>query len=78
MYRNEYPRPNIVRQQWLSLNGKWQFAFDDNNVGLSEKWYVNGKFPLTINVPFAFQTSLSGINDQSFYDYVWFRRTFKV
>ena len=78
MFRNEYPRPSLVRKNWQSLNGVWEFAFDDNNVGLKEKWFEKGKFPLQINVPFAFQTPLSGINDQSFHDYVWYRRTFKV
>ncbi|OQA78395.1 MAG: Evolved beta-galactosidase subunit alpha [Tenericutes bacterium ADurb.Bin239] len=78
MYRSEYPRPSLVRAHWQNLNGLWDFAFDDKNVGLTEKWLEKGKFPLKINVPFAFQTPLSGINDQSFHDYVWYRRTFKV
>ena len=29
--RNEYPRPHFKRDEWLSLNGKWEFEFDDNN-----------------------------------------------
>ncbi len=78
MLRNEYPRPQFVRDHWLSLNGQWDFAFDDENVGIGEKWFINGKFPLKIQVPFAFQTPLSGIHDQRFHDYVWYRRTFHV
>ena len=78
MHRNEYPRPNFVRSSWLSLNGVWDFAFDDENIGLAAKWYKGKEFPLKINVPFAFQTQLSGINDQSFHDYMWYRRTFTV
>ena len=26
-----YPRPQFVRDSWLSLNGKWKFVFDDEN-----------------------------------------------
>lgn len=78
MYRNEYPRPSLRRPEWLSLNGEWDFAFDDQQVGLTQKWFLNGKFPLKIQVPFAFQTALSGIHDHSFHDCVWYRKHYKV
>jgi beta-galactosidase/beta-glucuronidase len=40
----QYPRPNFVRQNsnWLSLNGEWDFLFDDNDVGLAERWHHDG------------------------------------
>ena len=25
IYRNEYPRPELVREKWISLNGEWDF-----------------------------------------------------
>ena len=31
--RNEYPRPHFRRDEWLSLNGTWEFEFDDNHDG---------------------------------------------
>ena len=37
MSREEYPRPQFERENWLSLNGEWQFAFDDQNLGLKRK-----------------------------------------
>lgn len=79
MYRQEYPRPQLVRDNWMNLNGKWQFNFDDQNIGLKEKWYQEEKnFNLNIEVPFAYQTELSGIHDTGFHDWVWYRRQFEV
>jgi beta-galactosidase/beta-glucuronidase len=75
--RPEYPRPQFKRADWLSLNGSWQFSFDDGNTGLAAHWeaptHVFGK---TITVPFAFETAKSGIGDPSFHPVLWYRRTF--
>lgn len=74
--RNEYPRPDFVRKNWQSLNGAWEFAFDDSDIGHSSHWEEGFENPRTINVPFAFQTELSGIHDTLFHDRMWYRRTF--
>ncbi|MGW9103437.1 glycoside hydrolase family 2 protein [Priestia megaterium] len=79
IFRQEYPRPQLVRKNWLNLNGEWDFTFDDKNIGCKEKWYKKDHaFLNKINVPFAYQTELSGINDQSFHDLVWYRREFNI
>ena len=79
MKRSEYPRPAFKRANWQPLNGVWQFAFDDENIGLEQQWYnTDSNFPMQILVPFAFQTPLSGIYDESFHDIVWYKRTFEV
>ncbi|MBT2757259.1 glycoside hydrolase family 2 [Mesobacillus foraminis] len=79
MMRQEYPRPQLKRKNWLNLNGTWQFAFDDENVGVKEAWQRNGAaFTKEINVPFAYQTKLSGIEDPGFHDHVWYRRELTV
>lgn len=76
--RNEFPRPDFERNHWLSLNGEWDFAFDDLNQGLKDKWYQYPNFPLKITVPFAFQSEASGIHDLKFHDYVWYKRDFTL
>ncbi|NLJ87134.1 MAG: glycoside hydrolase family 2 [Firmicutes bacterium] len=77
--RQEYPRPSLVRDRWLSLNGKWRFDFDDEKIGLQEKWWSSGhELGQAINVPFAYQTPASGINSQDYHPVVWYAREFEV
>ncbi len=75
--RTEYPRPQFRRQDWLALNGVWEFAFDDTDEGLA-KGYDTGKvrLPLSIVVPFSYQYEASGIGDKAVHEIVWYRRTF--
>ena len=65
MFCTEYPRPNFLRKEWQNLNGTWDFEFDDSNKGLKEKWYKKGEFSKKINVPFAYQSEMSEINDKN-------------
>lgn len=76
--RPEYPRPQFVREAWQNLNGPWEFAFDDGDVGEVEEWYQkpDAPFDQTIIVPFAYQSQLSGIGNTEVHEIVWYRRTF--
>lgn len=77
--RQEYPRPQLVRNEWMNLNGCWQFGFDDENKGIQLGWHKDpSALEQEIVVPFAYQTQLSGINDPSFHDWVWYSRNFTV
>jgi beta-galactosidase/beta-glucuronidase len=76
--RPEYPRPQFVREQWLNLNGQWEFAFDDANEGLQLGWQDGRQLPGRIIVPFAYQAELSGINDKSIHECVWYARSFQI
>jgi beta-galactosidase/beta-glucuronidase len=79
--RAEHPRPDFVRADWLTLNGPWEFEFDDADRGLAERWYEPAaakRFSKTIVVPFAFQSKLSGIGDPAPHDVVWYRRALGV
>ena len=74
-YRKDYPRPQFVREAWKSLNGPWDFAFDDANRGEVLLWPK--QFPKekrTIQVPFTYETPQSGIGDTSVHNYVWYHR----
>ncbi|KAK8248646.1 family 2 glycoside hydrolase [Phyllosticta capitalensis] len=44
MAAQSYPRPDFERSnlRWKSLNGQWDFLFDDDDNGLYERWQHNG------------------------------------
>lgn len=71
-----YPRPQLVREEWTSLDGEWQFAYDDDDRGLGERWAASPEadFPLRIVVPFVPESRASGIADTTFHSVVWYRR----
>lgn len=80
--RPEYPRPQFVRSTWQNLNGPWSFAFDDDDCGLLEQWYKPARgrdfFPLSIRVPFVYQSQLSGVYTRQFHRLMWYQRSFTI
>ena len=76
--RPEYPRPQFVRNEWINLNGEWNFSFDDDNQGINNKWYKDNDYDQKITVPFAYQSELSGIGNTDFHDIVWYERSFTL
>jgi beta-galactosidase/beta-glucuronidase len=78
--RPEHPRPDLVRAGWQTLNGRWEFEFDDKDRGIAERWFEPGSkaFTRSIVVPYAFQSKMSGVADTSFHDVVWYRRTIEA
>ena len=73
-----YPRPQFVRDSWLSLNGKWKFVFDDENVGEEKQFFY--KFPNfnEILVPFTYETKMSGINDETVHENIWYSNDINI
>lgn len=78
MYIKDYPRPQFVRESWDSLNGDWEFRFDDGNVGEKEKWYEEFEGDLKIMVPFTYETKASGIGEEAFHPHIWYHRLLEV
>jgi beta-galactosidase/beta-glucuronidase len=77
--RSEFPQPQFERADWQNLNGRWQFEFDDGDVGLAEDWAdAQHRFSREITVPYCFESRLSGIGDTSFHPWAWYRRSFTV
>lgn len=70
----EYPRPQMVREEWMNLNGEWEFEFDDEDKGKKEGWFLNHSYSKKIQVPFAYQSKRSGIHITDFHDIVWYKR----
>ncbi len=66
----EYPRPQLRRDDWLCLNGPWEYAFT------SDVHEIPEKFAGTITVPFAPESELSGVCRKLQPDErLWYRRT---
>lgn len=72
------PRPDLYRTEWVDLNGKWNFAFDDEKVGISEKWYEGYNYDLAIQVPFCYQSEMSGIHDRTKHFHLWYERSVNI
>jgi len=68
----EYPRPQMVREKWMNLNGIWQFQ---PGTSLTET-LPDGKLSSKILVPFPVESAISGV--MTHYDKLWYRRTFTV
>lgn len=71
-----YPRPQLQRQQWISLNGSWKFIFDDQGCFVSPSDISS--WTHTIEVPFAPESIRSGIGDTGFHSNFWYEREFDV
>ncbi len=75
--RSEYPRPQFVRDNWLCLNGTWQFEIDHGDSGL-ERGLRDRELAQQITVPFCPESELSGIHHVDFMNAVWYRREIRV
>lgn len=68
-----YPRPQMIRNKWLSLNGLWSYCITDSSARSPQP------FDSSILVPYPIESPLSGVkkallpNQQ-----LWYRRTFRI
>ncbi|WP_329454248.1 glycoside hydrolase family 2 protein [Streptomyces sp. NBC_01497] len=72
-----YPRPMLCRERWSSLDGVWEFGYDDGDTGEGAAWFSEsapGGFDREITVPFPPESPASGIGDTAPHAVVWYRR----
>ena len=69
-----YPRPQLERAEWFSLDGDWQFALDTDARFTTPD---QPSWDATIRVPFSPETPASGIGNTGFYRACWYRRQFE-
>src|SRR5260370_28571926 len=68
----EYPRPQLVRTNWLNLNGIWQFQAGTTNDPVPSAQTVSDE----ILVPYPMESAISGV--MQYHEFSWYRRTFTV
>ena len=78
VYRTEYPNPQFRRDDWLCLNGEWQFEIDNARVGMAKKFWERESLDGKINVPFCPESKLSGVGNTDFMSVVWYKKTVTV
>ena len=79
--RPEHPTPDAMRKHWSNLNGTWDFRFDAQDQGVTDKWFepkAEG-YDRKIVVPFCWESELSGIHKVKGAPKVgWYRRDINV
>jgi autotransporter-associated beta strand protein len=68
----EYPRPQMVRSNWMNLNGVWHFQSGATNDPVP----AGQNLAVVILVPFPMESALSGVMQYS--PFSWYRRQFTV
>jgi beta-galactosidase/beta-glucuronidase len=67
----------LCREHWVSLDGTWEFASDEKDQGVRERWFAlpcTAPFNRRITVPFPPESAASGIGDRGIPPVVWYRR----
>ena len=77
--RPEYPRPLLMRERWLNLNGSWSFCMDAADEGMQDSWFA-GALPdaVEIIVPYPVESEASGVHLLDPAQVVWYQREFEV
>ena len=76
--RQEYPRPQFERKDWVNLNGEWSYTFDFVGSGFEKGYTKAKKFDGKIIVPFAPESKLSGVGYTDFISHIWYQRAISI
>lgn len=73
----EYPRPQMVRKNWVNLNGLWDYAITKVPGQAGSLPHAPEKYDGKILVPFPIESSLSGVMKRvGPEERLWYRREF--
>lgn len=73
--RPEHPNPQMRREDWINLNGEWEFEIDFGDSGEDREFYRRESLNQKITLPFCPESRLSGVEYRDFMPAVWYRRT---
>ncbi len=76
--RCEHPRPDRRRNDWINLNGQWDFEIDNAKVGTYKNFQDRDSLDGKITVPFSPESVLSGVGVTDFMNAVWYRRNIDI
>ncbi len=76
--RPEHPNPQFERENWINLNGEWEFELDRGVSGRDRKFYERTSLDSKIIVPFCPESVLSGIGNTDFLNCVWYLKRVKI
>ena len=76
--RPEHPNPQFEREDWINLNGEWQFEYDFGISGRDRKFYERKSLDSKIIVPFCPESILSGIGNTDFLNCVWYLKNVEI
>lgn len=77
-HRSTYPNPLNVREKYWLLDGTWRFKLHGEDALRPTRVLAHEELELSINVPFCYQSELSGLQDDGYYPAVWYSREFPI
>ena len=76
--RPEHPNPQFEREDWVNLNGEWEFELDRGVSGIDRKFYERTSLSSKITVPFCPESVLSGVGNTDYLNCVWYLKRVKI
>ena len=76
--RPEHPNPQWERENFINLNGEWEFEFDFGKSAMERELYKKGPLSQKIIVPFCPESTLSGIGYTDFIPSVCYRKAINI